>query len=147
MIQVSNAAKGLSFRDTARPILERDLGVSLSPEVSLPIGKPPKQHKFDLVAEDQSWVLECKALQWRENGGVPQAKITSITEAAICLRDFIHPHTRRAIILSRATHSKRRETLAEYYARLHCHNLAGLVGLVEVDPLSGSLTWLVRAAG
>src|SRR5262249_45544476 len=114
---ISNPAKGLSFREAAKPVLERELRVALEPEVPLPIGNPSKLHRFDLVAGDRSWILECKALAWRENGGVPQAKITSITGAAICLRDFRDGRSRRAVIMNRATHGKRKETLAEYYAR------------------------------
>jgi len=144
---ISNPAKGLSFREAAKPVLERELRVVLEPEVSLPIGNPPKPHKFDLVADDRSWILECKALAWRENGGVPQAKITSITEAATCLRDFQGGWSRRVVVMNRATHPKRRETLAEYYARLHSHNLAGVVALAEVDIHTGDLVWLVRTAG
>jgi hypothetical protein len=144
---ISNPARGLLFREAARPVLERELRVTLEPEVSLLIGNPPKPHKFDLVADDRSWILECKALAWRENGGVPQAKITSITEAAVCLRDFQSVKSRRVVVMNRATHAKRRETLAEYYARLHSHNLAGVVALAEVDVDKGVLVWLVRTAG
>jgi hypothetical protein len=108
--------------------------VQLSPEVPLAIGSPTKKHKFDLVADDRSWVVECKALAWRANGDVPQAKITSITEAAMFLRDWVQRGSERAIVLNCATHPKRRETLAAYYARLHSHALAGVVGLIEIDP-------------
>ena len=109
---LSNPERGRTFRDAARPILERDLGVRLSEEVSLPVGRPPKAHKFDLVAEDKSWILECKNLVWRENGGVPQAKITSMSEAAGVLMQCAHQPCRRALVLSRATHPRRRESLA-----------------------------------
>ena len=132
------------FREAARPILEASLGVKLLSEVALGVGNPPKQHRFDLVATDESWILECKALVWRENGGVPQAKITSITEAAMCLRDCVNQKSKRAIALGRAVHPRRTESLGEYYARLHSHSLAGVVALIEIDPLTSSLKWLVR---
>ena len=111
------------------------------------------KERFEEVAADllrhfesRVWVIECKALAWRANGGVPQAKITSITEAAMFLRDWIQRGSERAIVLNRATHPKRRETLAAYYARLHGHALAGVVGLIEIDPVTGSVTWLVRVS-
>ncbi len=141
---LSNPERGRAFRDAARPILERELGVRLAREVSLPVGRPPKDHKFDLVAEDKSWILECKNLAWRENGGVPQAKITSISEAAAVLMQCAHQACRRALVLSRATHPKQRDSLAEYYVRLHAHNLAAAVGVAEIDTTSGSLRWLVQ---
>ena len=143
-MRVSNPEKGRRFREAAHPILEVHLGVRLSAEIRLSIGSPAKLHKFDLVADDRTWVLECKALAWRQNGGVPQAKITSITEAALCLRDLERQGSERAIVLERATHAQRRETLAEYYVRLHSHNLARSVGLIEIDPVAGSLRWLIR---
>jgi hypothetical protein len=80
---LSNPEKGRLFRDVARSILERNRGVRFSAEVVLPVGRPPKDHKFNLVSEDGTWIIECKNLAWRENGGVPHAKITSITEAAV----------------------------------------------------------------
>src|SRR5262249_4627499 len=115
---ISNPAKGLRFREAAKPVLERELRLVLEPEVPLPIGNPSKLHKFDLVADDRSWIFECKALAWRENGRVPHGKIPLITEAAICLRDFQDGWSRRAIVMNRATHAKRQESLAEYYVRL-----------------------------
>jgi hypothetical protein len=141
---LSNPERGRAFRNAARPILERELGVRLAQEVPLPVGRPPKDHKFDLVAEDTSWILECKNLAWRENGGVPQAKITSISEAASILMQCTNQACRRALVLSRATRPKQRESLAEYYVRLHAHNLAAAVGVAEVDTTSGSLRWLVQ---
>lgn len=141
---LSNPERGRAFRDVARPILERTLGVRFSPEVSLPVGRPPKDHKFDLVSADRTWILECKNLAWRENGGVPQAKITSISEAVAGLMQYAHQPCRRALVLSRATHPRRRETLAEYYVRLHAHNLAAAVGVAEIDTTSGLLRWLVN---
>ena len=146
-MKLSNPEKGRRFREAVQPILEEHLGVKLWAEVPLAIGTPAKQHKFDLVADDRTWVLECKALAWRQNGGVPQAKITSISEAALCLRDLQPQGSQRAIVLDRATHMQRRETLAEYYARLHSHNLARSVGLIEIDPAAGSLRWLIRSDG
>jgi len=138
----SNPEKGRAFRDEAQPVLERALGVSLTAEFPISVGVPPKQHKFDLVSENRSWVLECKNLAWRENGGVPQAKIASITEAATFL-SLLGFACRRAVVLNRATHAKRRETLAEYFARLHSHSL-GTAGLVEVDLRSKQVKWLVE---
>ena len=138
---LSNPEKGLNFRKAAQSILERELHVPLLSEVALEIGKPPKEHRFDLVSEDHTWVLECKNLGWRANGGVPQAKITSISEAATCLCLVDHP-CRLAIVMNRASHSRQRETLAEYYARLHRHQLRE-VALIEVDTDSGRVRWLV----
>jgi hypothetical protein len=43
----SNFERGASFGNAARPIIERDFGITLEIEIPLPIGNPPKQHRFD----------------------------------------------------------------------------------------------------
>ncbi|MGH2548916.1 MAG: hypothetical protein ACRDHN_05970, partial [Thermomicrobiales bacterium] len=109
----SSVERGHAFRNNVHPIIERDLAQRFTSEVSLSTGQPPKGHKFDLVAVDRSWVLECKSLEWRANGGVPSAKITDITEAASFLKSLGVP-SRRAIVVSSAPHPSRSEALADY---------------------------------
>ena len=82
----SNPEKGTEFRKIARLILERELGVRLDEEVPLSIGSPAKQHRFDLASADCKWIIECKNLAWRAGGKRPEAKLTSVTEAATVLR-------------------------------------------------------------
>ena len=138
----SNVERGTSFSKAARSILERHLTLVFEAEVPLPVGDPPKLHKFDLASAQREWVLECKNLAWRANGGIPQAKITSITEAAGFLRGLALESS-KAVVLNRASHASRRETLAEYYARLHRHSL-GTIGLAEIDLEKKTVHWLVR---
>jgi hypothetical protein len=137
----SNVEKGRRFRDQARIVLERALGVAVNYEVAVAVGQPPKSHKFDLVSSDQQWFVECDNVAWRENGGVPQAKITSLGEAAATLR-MLPSGSRKVLCLKRAAHPARKESLAEYYARLHRHLLAD-VALAEIDPNSQCIRWLV----
>lgn len=140
----SNPEKGAAFRDAAQTIIEKHLSLLFTPETPLPIGTPAKLHKFDLVSAERGWVVQCKNLAWRANGGVPQAKITSITEAAMTLR-ALPSNWRKMIAMNRAIHPIRKETLAEYYVRLHSHFLAEVM-LVEIDAQAQTVRWLAGKA-
>jgi len=137
----SNVERGRRFQDEARTVFEKALGVSFNSEVAIAVGQPPKAHKFDLVSSDRQWFVECKNLAWRESGGVPQAKMTSLGEAAATLR-MLPSDFKKVLCVRRATHPKRKETLGEYYVRLQRHLLAD-VALAEIDPNSQSIRWLV----
>ena len=138
----SNVEKGQDFVRVAQPVLEQNLGVRLEREVPLKIGNPPKNHKFDLVSNNREWVIECKNYSWTISGNSPQAKIASLSDAVRMLRS-VDAKCHKAIVMSRATHTSKRETLAEYYLRLN-HNVLGDVALGEINVESRELRWLTR---
>lgn len=132
----SNVEKGQEFTEKARQILEKTLGIKFDREVGLLAGS--KNHPFDLVSINRNWFVECKNLAWREKPDyIPRAKITSITKDAGLLQSLASKG-RKAIILSRAPHPEKKETLAEYYFRLHKDNLNEVM-LGEID-IESSLT-------
>jgi len=74
----SNSERGAEFQSRARNTLTQWLGVHFNTEISLPIGSPPKDHRFDLVSEDRRYVGEAKAFSWTASGNTPSAKITTL---------------------------------------------------------------------
>ncbi len=54
-------------------------------DAPIPIGRPAKGHRFDLVSEDGRYVGECKNYSWTEGGNVPSAKMGFINEAVFYL--------------------------------------------------------------
>jgi len=141
----SNLGKGRAFAEVARFALEQALNIQFEMEVAFMVGLPPKEHRFDLVSVGREWIIECKDLGWREQGDhVPRAKITSLNEAAQLL-NMLYEHGRKAIIMNRALHPNKRESLADYYARLHSNRL-GNVMLGEVDTELRTLKWLKGSA-
>ncbi len=91
-----------------------------------------KEHKFDVVAEDNSIAIECKCYTWTETGNVPSAKIGFLNEAAFYL-SFLPDMYEKYIVMLHSTHDKRNETLAEYYYKTNKH-LIGNVKVAEYDP-------------
>ena len=57
------------------------------------------------------------------------------------LYEFLPEGTKKIIIMKKATHRKRAETLAEYYCRTYLHLLQG-VSLLELDTESESIVTL-----
>jgi len=109
-------------------------------EKKIPIGitdDEKKDHKFDIVAEDDSIAVECKCYTWTVTGNVPSAKMGFTNEAAFYLS--LLPDTyEKFIVMLKAPNSKRGETLAEYYYRTNRH-LLGTVKVAEYDPDTNKL--------
>ena len=85
-------------------------------EKKLLIGNPAKEHKFDIVADNQSIAIECKRYTWTKTGNVPSAKMGFTNEAAFYL-SFLPNTYEKYIVMLYSFHEKRQETLAEYYYR------------------------------
>ena len=66
----------------AAEVLTKHYGVNFRLDFQIPIGKPPKDHKFDLVSEDEEIIGECKNYSWTETGNIPSAKMEFTNEAA-----------------------------------------------------------------
>lgn len=107
-------------------------------EKKIAIGNPPKHHKFDIVAEDGSFAIECKCYTWTVTGNVPSAKMGFTNEAAFYL-SFLPDTYEKYIVMLKAMHEKRNETLAEYYYRMNRH-LLGKTHVAEYDPGTGTFT-------
>ena len=66
-----------------------------------------------------------------ETGNVPSAKIRTMNEAVFFL-SFLPDTMEKIIVMAKATHPKRKETLAEYYHRSYGH-LLGATRMMEYD--------------
>lgn len=107
-------------------------------EKKIGIGNPPKLHSFDIADEDGTTVIECKCYTWTETGNVPSAKMGFTNEAAFYL-SWLPNDIEKVIVMLKATHPTRRETLAEYYYRTNRHML-GKIKVMEFDLIAREMT-------
>ena len=98
---------------------------------AIPIGNPPKPHKFDLVSDDKSIVAECKNYSWTETGNIPSAKMAFLNQAVLYL-SHISKEAKKIIVLRKDRHPKRKESLAEYYVRTYSYLLEEIC-IMEFD--------------
>ena len=129
-----NPGVGKQFQLAVQEWLEKEYAIPFVIEHKIAIGKPAKLHSFDIASLDKSMVIECKCYTWTESGNVPSAKMGFTNEAAFYL-SFLPEDTDRRIVMLRAEHTKRNETLAQYYFRTNRH-LLGKVKIFEFDPKS-----------
>lgn len=59
-----NPKKGAKFQNQVKEWFEKKHGSEFELEVKLPIGKPPKLHKFDIVNLGKKIAIECKRYTW-----------------------------------------------------------------------------------
>ena len=132
-----NTAKGRDFQQAACTILREHFRCTkFKLNCPIPIGNPPKEHKFDLVSEDGRYVGECKNYSWTETGNVPSAKLAFLNEAVFYLL-HLPGDVQRFVALRRDVHPRRQESLAEFYFRTYDHLLDG-VKVIEIDLNSGT---------
>lgn len=105
-------------------------GIDLEPDVQLLIGDPPRPHAFDLASKERDLVGECKAYTWTAGGNTPSARITALIEAATYLQR-LPSATQTFIVMKRDVRPGKKETLAEYFARLN-DSLLGGVSILEL---------------
>lgn len=132
-----NTGKGKNFQSIAAEVLGYHFQVKFQTEYPIPIGNPPKNHKFDLVSENGKYIGECKNYSWTEGGNVPSAKMGFINEAVFYLQ-HISSDKFRFVALRRDIDNNRIETLADYYYRMNKHLLNG-VFVIEIDILTKSV--------
>lgn len=132
-----NTEKGRDFQKLAVVMLGDQFRVRFNIEQPIPIGNPPKNHKFDLVSEDQQYIGESKNYSWTEGGNVPSAKLGFINEAVFYLQ-HVNKDKKRFIVMRRDVDDKHSESLAEYYFRTYKHLLNG-VFIIEIDVLTKSM--------
>lgn len=123
---------GAVFQKRVKQWFEEHYQKDFIMEKKLPIGNPPKDHKFDIVAADDSIVIECKRYTWTETWNVPSAKMGTTNEAVFYL-SFLPDAYEKYVVMLKAVNKKRNETLAEYYYKTNRH-LLGNVTVMEYDP-------------
>lgn len=126
-----NPRVGKHFQLAVQKWFEEEYHIPFGIEQKIAIGKPAKLHSFDIASSNEDIVVECKCYTWTETGNVPSAKMGFVNEAAFYL-SFLPETTERIIVMLKAEHSKRNETLAEYYFRTYRH-LLGEIKIFEYD--------------
>jgi hypothetical protein len=132
-----NTGKGRDFQIIAAKLLSDHFQVKFDIEQPMPIGNPPKNHKFDLVSVDLRFIGESKNYSWTEGGNVPSAKMGFINEAVFYLQ-HLPKDKKRFVVLRRDVDKKHTESIAEYYFRTNKHLLNG-VFIIEIDILTCSI--------
>ena len=125
-----NPGVGRAFELAVIKWFENEYGKAFKHNGVFEIGNPPKAHRFDVVSEDKTVVAECKCYTWTETGNMPSAKMGFVNEAVFYL-SFI-PNADTYIVMKKAQHPRRKETLAEYYYRTYRH-LLGNTRVLEFD--------------
>ena len=97
MSNSENPRNGAIFQQQVMECLRKKYHKNFELEKKLFIGSPAKEHKFDIVDEEQNIVVECKRYTWTETGNVPSAKMGFCNEAAF---SFFLPHGLRRSLLS-----------------------------------------------
>lgn len=126
-----NPRIGKAFQVAVKEWFETNRQHSYELERPIPIGNPAKLHKFDIVEVTGKVVVECKCYSWTESGNVPSAKMGFTNEAAFYL-SFLSDMIEKIIVMSKSTHPRRSETLAEYYYRIN-HHLLKNIRVMEYD--------------
>ena len=132
-----NPRVGKRFQLAVKEWFEAARNVQYEWEKPVPIGNPAKLHKFDLAESTGMTVVECKCYTWTESGNVPSAKMGFTNEAAFYL-SFLPDTVEKIIVMSKSTHPRRGETLAEYYFRTYRH-LLGNIKVMEFDMSTGNM--------
>ncbi len=127
-----NPKNGALFQKQVMKWFQNHFEKSFELEKKIPIGNPPKEHKFDIVDTTGTIAIECKRYTWTETGNVPSAKMGFTNEAAFYL-SFLNEKCDKYIVMLYSYHEKRHETLAEYYYRTNRH-LLGSVKVAEYNP-------------
>ena len=126
-----NPRVGRKFQEFVQTILKEKYNTYFEQEAAIPIGRPPKEHKFDLANADRSIVAECKCYTWTDSGNVPSAKLMGLDEAVFYF-GFLPSETKKLLCMKKAVFRGKQETLAEYYVRAHGHLLED-VSVIEIS--------------
>ena len=126
-----NLRRGREFQELGASVLSDYWSVPLDLEVPIPIGNPPKQHKFDMASRDKRIVGEAKCFTWTEAGNIPSAKMGFVNQAVFYL-SHLPANTTRFVVMPRDIRPRTGEALADYYYRTYHHLLAG-AQIIELD--------------
>ena len=133
-----NPRVGKTFQIAVQRWFQESLHMPFEIEKKIAIGNPAKLHSFDIASLDGNIVIECKCYTGTESGNVPSAKMGFTNEAAFYL-SILPKETDKSIVMLKATHPRRDETLAEYYFRTNRH-LLGDIKVCEFDPNTDELS-------
>ena len=137
MSNSENPKNGAVFQQQVMIWFQKHFEKSFELEKKIPIGNPPKEHKFDIVDVEDTIAIECKRYTWTETGNVPSAKMGFTNEAAFYL-SLLPNNYEKYIVMLKSQHSKRRESLAEHYYRMNKHLLGNII-VAEYDPNADEL--------
>ena len=98
MSNSDNPRNGTEFQKKVRQYLIEKDGLGYELDKKIPIGQPPKEHKFDIVNMDKRIVIECKRYTWTVAGNVPSAKMGFTNEAAFYL-SFLPDNYKKYIVM------------------------------------------------
>ncbi|HAM40348.1 MAG: hypothetical protein A2Z92_06145 [Omnitrophica WOR_2 bacterium GWA2_63_20] len=138
-------AKGKAFQMKAGTVLGEYFGVRFKLDQALPIGKPTKLHKFDLVSENGRYVGECKNYRWTRGRNMPSAKMAVVNEAVFLLKHLPRRIT-RFVVMRKDLKWDGKETLAQYYERTYRHLLGGVM-ILEMNFRTGALQTVAAEDG
>lgn len=133
-----NPLVGKLFQMEVKKWFEENTHLFFVLEKKIPIGNPAKLHGFDIAEADNKIVVECKCHTWTVTGNIPSAKMGFVNEAAFYL-SLLPDTIDKVIVMLRATHQRRKETLAEYYFRTN-HHLLGKIKVMEFDMVTKEMT-------
>ena len=137
MSNSDNPKIGVEFQKEVLKWFSKQFSMPFVMEEKIPIGSDLidpseyKLHKFDIVSENRSIIIECKCYTWTESLNVPSAKMGFVNEAALYL-SLAKKCRRKYIVMRRSYNEKRKETLAEYYYRTNRHLLGDII-IAEFD--------------
>ena len=137
MSNSKNPKMGAKFQEQVKNWFEKNYNLVFKSEVKIPIGEPPKEHKFDIANIDKKIVIECKRYTWTETGNVPSAKMGFVNEAVFYL-SFLPKDYKKYVVMLKDFHSKRKESLSNYYCRTYNHLLGDII-VAEYDPKTNEL--------
>ena len=121
--------QGASFEVIAKEVISAQKRVALAKDVVIQIGlyHDKKKHKFDLGNIQEKILIECKHHAWTASG-----KMTIWNEAMLYFILTPKDYT-NILFVKKSLHSKKKETLAEYYFRTYSHLIPNNVEIWEYD--------------
>ena len=91
-----NPKVGKAFQELVQRNIEDYFGQPFELEKAIPIGKPAKLHRFDLVSQDLSIVVEFAA-RWPLYGALPDEAFAAGRKQACCATGWRNRLHRRSI--------------------------------------------------
>jgi hypothetical protein len=136
---ISNAHVGRDFEEVARDYFLRIEGLKLQKNFPVEVGAniTKKCRRFDLGSEEPPILVECKSHRWTETGNMPSAKVTVWNESMFYFH-IAPSRYRKVLFVLRDVHTRKTESLAEYYIRNCAHLIPAGVSIIEFDEMSGS---------
>jgi len=134
MSNSENTQIGADFQDQVFGWFCANYSLRFDKEKAIAIGKPAREHCFDIANEDNSIVIECKCYTWTKSGGVPHGKIRTLNEAAFFF-SFLTDTKEKYIVMKKDVHPTKNISLARYYFERYGHLLMFYnIILAEFDP-------------